>query len=252
MLAENFLNEIDVSVIAPVFHNRETLRELHERIETTCRRAGFRYELIFVDDASPDGSWELIKSLADRTKTVRGVRLRCNMGQHFAVLCGFSLAHGKLLISLDADIQDLPEHIPHLIQAMTVDTDVVFGGRSGVYQGRGRMFTSWLYRCTLPLLTRLPRDAGMFLVIRRAAAGKLLEVATETPSLLAMIGVAKMKAVSIPVHRRYRSEGRSAYGSLKRFCAYSRLIWCVLDLKIKSPANRFPRLFGEAICETTS
>ena len=117
---------VAVSVVTPVFNNTETLHELSERVARASISAGLTYEMILVDDASPDGAWQTITSLALASPAVTGIRLYENMGQHMAVLAGFSRAKGQYVISMDADLQDLPEHIPNLVKALSAEVDVVF------------------------------------------------------------------------------------------------------------------------------
>lgn len=116
-----------ISVVVPVYRATDTLGELHERLDAVAEQNGFDYELVFVDDASPDDSWEAIRKLAAGDSRVRGIRLGTNAGQHCATLAGLRHASNEVLVTLDDDLQHPPEAIPSLLAALTGDVDLVYG-----------------------------------------------------------------------------------------------------------------------------
>jgi len=200
---------VTVSVVVPVFRNAPTLRELAGRIAASLE---VPFEIVFVDDASPDDSAEVLASLAsDRVRVVTHAR---NQGQNAAVLTGFEHARGEVLVVLDADLQDPPEAIPELLRAKRESgAAVVFGARSGDYARRGRMFTSRIYKRALSLLTRVPHGAGLFVALDRGVAEELRALAP-MPSVVAALGVLRVKMIAIPVARAPR--GESAYSGFDR------------------------------------
>jgi polyisoprenyl-phosphate glycosyltransferase len=216
----------EVSVVVPVYGNGATLAELALRVERSL--SDLTYELIFVDDASPDGSRAAICELARRDERVRCVPLERNAGQHRAALAGLAQARGEWSVVMDADLQDPPEAIPTLLETGRRDYSAVFAGRRGRYESRGRLFSSRLFKRTLALLTGLPRDAGMFLALDADLRGKLLAMRSRRPFLVAMVGCTRLPATSVPVERASRAGGRSAYGGLARARSASRgLAWGV-------------------------
>jgi glycosyltransferase involved in cell wall biosynthesis len=105
---------MDVSIVVPLLNERESLPELHERIVNTMASEGLSYEIIFVDDGSTDGSWDCISTLAQHDPFVRGIRFRRNYGKSAALYCGFDMAAGDVVVTMDADLQDAPEEIPEM------------------------------------------------------------------------------------------------------------------------------------------
>ena len=104
----------DLSIIISLFNEEESLSELVEWIEKVMLKEGYSYELIMVDDGSRDGSWKKIKELAERNKDIRAVSFRRNYGKSAALFTGFNLAEGRVVVTMDADLQDSPEEIPQM------------------------------------------------------------------------------------------------------------------------------------------
>ena len=120
------------SVVVPVYGNETTLRELKDRLSATLRSmAVVDHELIFVDDASLDGSWAVIESMASTDPRVVGLRLASNVGQLAAYCAGIDAAGGEVLMALDADLEHPPEAIPHLVRALRDGHDLVVARRVG-------------------------------------------------------------------------------------------------------------------------
>jgi len=105
-----------ISVVIPVFNEEENLAELGERLVRTLSGLSRPFELIFVDDGSTDGSWELLSRLHRRhPEQVKAIQFHRNFGQHQAVFAGLAAARGEIMVTLDADLQNPPEEIPKLI-----------------------------------------------------------------------------------------------------------------------------------------
>ncbi|MFO1518673.1 MAG: glycosyltransferase family 2 protein [bacterium] len=204
----------EVSVVIPVYRNRETLSELHRRLKKTLGNR--RHEMIFVDDHCPRGSLRLLRTLETKHPEVKVIPLKTNRGQHRAVLQGLSLARGKNVVILDADLQDPPEAIPQLLEKLREGFSAVFAGRRGRYESASRLFTSRLFKTLLHWITGIPRDAGMFVAMDRKMADRLLRFSASRPFLTAMMGLTGLPTVSLPVLRRKRPRGVSAYSDWKR------------------------------------
>jgi len=120
------------SVVIPVYGNEMTLRELKDRLSSTLHSmAVVDHELIFVDDASPDGSWAVIESMASADPKVVGLRLASNVGQPAVYCAGIDVAGGEVLLSIDADLEHPPEAIPQLVRAFRDGHDLVVARRIG-------------------------------------------------------------------------------------------------------------------------
>src|SRR5437762_6658290 len=118
-----------ISVVLPVLNERDNLPLLHDRLTEALRPLGRDYEVIYVDDGSTDGSWDVLKKLAEGDEKVRLVRLRRNFGQTPALAAGFAHARHGVLITLDADLQNDPDDIPRLVERLAQGYDVVSGWR---------------------------------------------------------------------------------------------------------------------------
>lgn len=216
-----------VSVILPVYRNQETLLVLYQRLCTVLEAITPSYEIIFVNDASPDGSLSILERLAHIDHRVVVLSLGHNVGQHQAVMIGLLHTLGEYAIILDADLQDPPEAIPELLAAMLGGFAAVFAGRRGKYESRVRLLSSRLFKTTLHLLTTVPLDAGMFLIMNSAMRARILDMnGIVPPYIVAMVGCAALPITSVPVMRSPRASGESAYTSWKRWkSAWGALRW---------------------------
>lgn len=202
---------VDVSVVLPVYRNRPMLDELHRRLTAALAGGGLPYELIFVDDACPDGSGAVIEELAARDPRVRWRSLTRNVGQQRAAWLGLSAARGAWAVVMDADLQDPPEAIPALLSAATPGVDAVLAAWKGRYEGKGRLLTSRVFKILREKLTGYPRDAGMFLALRRPLVEEILRNDVPHPFLPSLVGLSGRHFVTVRVERAPRSSGESAY-----------------------------------------
>jgi len=119
---------MDISVIIPLFNEEESLPELYAWIKRVMEANNFSFEIIFVNDGSTDGSWNVISRLADEASNVKGIKFRRNYGKSAALYCGFDKAEGDVVITMDADLQDSPDEIPELYKMIMTDGyDLVSG-----------------------------------------------------------------------------------------------------------------------------
>jgi undecaprenyl-phosphate 4-deoxy-4-formamido-L-arabinose transferase len=118
---------LGVSVVVPVYRGAPTLRELNDRLTSVLASRDLAFEVIFVDDGSPDESWKIITDLAASHDAVHGLRLGRNYGQHAALLAGIRKARYSIAVTLDDDLQNPPEEIPRLLGELVEGVDVVYG-----------------------------------------------------------------------------------------------------------------------------
>lgn len=116
-----------ISVIVPVYNSEKTLTPLISRLETVLREAASAFEILLVNDCSRDGSWEVVRTLADQHPFVRGLNLMRNYGQHNALLAGIRQAAHEIVVTIDDDLQNPPEEIPRLLGKIAEGYDVVYG-----------------------------------------------------------------------------------------------------------------------------
>ena len=138
-----------LSIVVPVYRGQQTLLPLVERLEAVLGVLGPDYEILLVDDGSPDGSWKVIEELAAARPRVRGLALMRNYGQHNALLAGVRSARGELVVTMDDDLQNPPEEVPRLLARLENGFDVVYGTPRTMQHGVWRNFASRLTKLAL-------------------------------------------------------------------------------------------------------
>lgn len=207
----------DLSIVAPVYRNAETLEALVCRICDALEPVEISFDIVFINDASPDHSQEVLLRLAQQHASIEIVTLNKNAGQNRAVLTGLQHARGRFVLIMDADLQDPPEAIPSLLAAtLTIGCDAVFAGREGKYESPMRRLTSYVFKTGLHIACGIPKDAGLFVLMSRNMVQRLLALETRNPYIVAMIACAGLSITSIPVQRAPRTTGASSYSFWKR------------------------------------
>jgi len=125
---------MQISIIIPLLNEEESLKELYSWIKKVIDNNNFTYEIIFIDDGSTDNSWAVIEQLRNDDNNVKGIKFRRNYGKSAALYCGFEMAEGDVVITMDADLQDSPDEIPELYK-MIIDNnyDLVSGWKKKRY-----------------------------------------------------------------------------------------------------------------------
>lgn len=211
---------IDVSVVVPVYGCKGCLEELVERVAATLRSEGRSFELILVDDQSPDAAWSRIQELAASYPVVRGLRLSRNFGQHAAISAGLASSVGELVVVMDCDLQDVPEAIAPMLAAHRDGVEVVLGQRAERKDGWFKRTGSITFYRALGWLTDTeydPTTANFGVYSRKVvdALNKMPETDRFLPLLVRWTGFNTVKVV-VPHGRR--AEGKSGYtlGALLR------------------------------------
>lgn len=146
--------KLDISVVVPLFNEVESLPELHDWIHKVMTENSFSYEIIFIDDGSKDGSWDLIEELNNKNKAVRGIKFQRNYGKSAALQKGFEAAVGDVVITMDADLQDSPDEIPELFKMIKEqDFDLVSGWKKKRYDPITKTIPTKLYNWAARRLT---------------------------------------------------------------------------------------------------
>lgn len=140
---------MDISVIIPLYNEEESLPELEQWIRRVMDENGFSYEIIFVNDGSTDGSWDVITRLSKENPAVKGVSFRRNYGKSPALNTGFRRAKGDIVITMDADLQDSPDEIPELYRMIKEDGyDLVSGWKKKRYDPLSKTIPTKLFNAT--------------------------------------------------------------------------------------------------------
>ncbi len=145
---------IEISIVVPLYNEVESLPELHEWISTVMDSNQLTYELIFIDDGSKDGSWNEVEKLKQINQFVRGIKFQRNYGKSAALQKGFEAANGRVVITMDADLQDSPDEIPALYKMIVEDEfDVVSGWKKKRYDPLTKTIPTKLYNWAARKLT---------------------------------------------------------------------------------------------------
>ena len=153
-MQEKLTDQIHVSVVVPLFNESESLPELDAWIQQVANNNNLNYEVVYVDDGSKDGSWNVIEELALKNSAVRGIKFQRNYGKSAALQKGFEAVQGSVVITMDADLQDSPEEIPELYRMIVEDDfDVVSGWKQKRYDPISKTLPTKIYNWAARRLT---------------------------------------------------------------------------------------------------
>ena len=211
----------DLSIVISLFNEEESLPELISWIEKVMAAEGYSYEVIMVDDGSRDESWKLIKEFSQKNPSIRGISFRRNYGKSAALFHGFKAAEGRVVITMDADLQDSPDEIPELYRMIVEEGyDIVSGWKKQRFDNKlTKNLPSKLYNWTARKITGIKlHDMNCGLKAYRNEVVKNIEVYGEMhryiPYLAKNAGFEKI--TEKPVQHQKRKYGVSKFG-LERF-----------------------------------
>ncbi len=220
---------MDISVVVPLYNEEESLPELFAWIERVMEANGFSYEVIFVNDGSTDRSWDAIERLAAQSECVKGIKFRRNYGKSPALHCGFAQAHGDVVITMDADLQDSPEEIPELYRMVKDEGyDLVSGYKKKRYDPLSKTIPTKLFNATARKISGIKNlhDFNCGLKAYRRDVVKSIEVYGEMhryiPYLAKNAGFTKIGEKV--VRHRPRKYGKTKFGLNRFFNGYLDLI----------------------------
>lgn len=229
--------EIDLSLVVPVYDEEENLPVLHAEIVRHVGGMGITWEVVYVDDRSRDQSFEVLQRLRAADRHVRIVRFRRNFGQTPAMAAGFEHSRGRVVVTLDADLQNDPADVPRLVQELAKGYDVVVGWRKNRRDGL------WLRkvpsRMANFLISRITgarvHDTGCTLKAFRRELIENLPIYADQHRFLPVLALASgARIAEMPVNHRPRIHGVSKYG-------LGRAVRVVLDLLTMKMLSTFSR-----------
>ena len=226
---------IELSIVIPVYNEIESLGSLCENLDSALRALAKSYEVVLVDDGSTDGTWDKLKELASRYGHMRLIRLRRNFGQTAAMSAGFHHAQGRVVVTLDADLQNDPADIPRLLERLDAGVDVVSGWRVDRQDKfLSRRLPSMIANGLISRITGVHlHDYGCTLKAYRREAIQNVHLYGEMhrfiPALVSWVGGT---VDEVPVTHHPRRYGKSKYG-------LSRTVRVVLDLLTVSFLMRY-------------
>jgi len=215
-----------LTVVIPVYSCAACLTELHRRLSMVLSRITTEYQIILVNDQSPDQSWTLIEQLAQQDPRVLGLNLSRNFGQHTAITAGLDRAQGEWVVVMDCDLQDMPEEIEVLhTHALQHNLDIVFGRRVDRQDSWGKRLFSRLFHRTLDYLSGTEQDPltanfGIFHQRVITALHQLREPIRAFPIQVKWLG---FRRGAVDVKHAPRAQGRSSYN-------FSRLVELSLNI----------------------
>ncbi len=210
------------SIVSPVYKGAPMLNMLVQRIDNTMQKITTNYEIVLVNDASPDNSWELIKELSQQNPHVRGVNLSRNFGQHEAITAGLSVAKGQWVVVMDCDLQDQPEEILTLWQKACEGYDVVVGQRHQRKDVFAKRLSSRVFYSAFAYLTDMPQDSSIanFGIYSRKVIKAVLAMGDAVRCLPLQVQWVGFRQAKVPIRHAPRVEGKSSY-SLKRLLRFA-------------------------------
>ena len=203
-----------ISLVIPVFNEQEVMPESFRRTKAAMEDIGYPYEMIYVDDGSRDGTWEILSSIAVENPEVTALRFSRNFGHQLAVTAGMDAADGNAVIIMDADLQDPPEVIADMIKAWEQGADIAYGKRLKRHgETAMKKFTAWCYYRLLSAMSAypIPLDTGDFRLLDRAVADKFKEFREHNRFLRGMSAWMGYNAVPVEYVRHERAAGKTKY-----------------------------------------
>jgi glycosyltransferase involved in cell wall biosynthesis len=233
-----------LSIVVPCFNEEACLAELHQRLGVTARAAvGEDYELVLVNDGSRDGSWEAMRRMAEADRKLVAINLSRNHGHQLALTAGLDLCRGETILIIDADLQDPPELLEPMLQAMRESgADVVYGvrrsraGETAFKRATAHGFYRLLSRATE---VDIPLDAGDFRLMSRRALDALLAMPEQARFIRGMVAWIGFRQLPFPYDRQQRFAGETKYplSKMMRFALDALTGFSSAPLKLASHAG---------------
>jgi len=242
------MNKRSISIVIPVYNSEQTITTLHQRLVSVLAQLSAEYEIIFVNDASIDGSWQEIKKIKEKNPSVVGINLMKNYGQHNALLCGIRKAKNELIVTLDDDLQNPPEEIPKLINKLNDSFDVVYGTPEkeghGLFRNLASVITKMALKTTMGIENG--KNVSAFRVFRSGLREAFKHYRGSFISIDVLLTWGTDRFSGIPVKHNIRKHGKSNYTFRKLFTHALNMItgFSVLPLQIASFLGFMFALFG--------
>jgi len=205
--------QIEISIVIPVFNEVSLIEELISRLKTVCNGLNRPYEIVIVDDGSSDGSYEKLRQLQANDSTLRVVKFTRNFGQQAAVLAGFRISKGDVIVQLDSDLQNPPEEIPKLLDAMSEDIDMVTTVHHKRQDGTLRVLGSkGLLKIGQALFgDSVKLNLSSFRAIRRSVVEKIETCKDRSRYMAVLMSWMGLPSVEIEVAHHERKKGNTKY-----------------------------------------
>lgn len=202
-----------ISIVSPVYRAEKILPILVSEINLVMERIGEDYEIILVDDRSPDNSWEVMKVLSSQNPKIKSIRLSRNFGQHSAIFAGLTKTKGDWVVVMDCDMQDQPKEIAKLYKKALEGYDIVLGQRENRKDKFLKKLSSKLFYKVFNYLSggHFNNEIGNFGIYKKKVIDSILNISDYIKFFPLFINWVGFKSVSIPIEHGEREEGKSSY-----------------------------------------
>ena len=237
---------LSISLVIPILNERPSLDDLNARLAAVLSVFAVHYEIIFVDDGSTDGSVDAIKELQQRNSSVRYIRFRRNFGKSAALAAGFRSARYPLVVTMDGDLQDLPEQLPLLIDKLNEGYDLVSGWRQHRSDPLTTRIGSKLYNWTTSVLTgvRLHDINCGFKCYRREVLDEVMIYGERHRYIPVLASYRGFRLGEVKIEHAPRRHGKSHYGIGKVFGGVFSLLSVILMTRYTNRPLHFFGLMG--------
>ena len=213
------LEPIEISVVVPVYNCKDCLAELHTRLVAALRSLCSSYEIIFINDSSPDNCWSFIKSLAETDSNVKAINFSRNYGQHHALTAGFDVAKGNWVVAMDCDLQDPPEEISKLYRKALEGHDIVYGVSD--FRGKPGLVSQLIRKTYFWMLDRFSgnkyKTTNMsFYIASRQVVLNLRKFREKSRHISSLIRELGFNITGVQVEHHQRKHGESSYTLSKK------------------------------------
>ena len=201
------------SIVSPVYRAEKILPILVSEINLVMERIGEDYEIILVDDRSPDNSWEVMKVLSSQNPKIKSIRLSRNFGQHSAIFAGLTKTKGDWVVVMDCDMQDQPKEIAKLYKKALEGYDIVLGQRENRKDKFLKKLSSKLFYKVFNYLSggQFNNEIGNFGIYKKKVIDSILNINDYIKFFPLFINWVGFKSTSIPIEHSSREEGKSSY-----------------------------------------
>ncbi|MDA3867657.1 MAG: glycosyltransferase family 2 protein [Salinivirgaceae bacterium] len=209
---------IKLSVIVPVYNDQEVLPELHKRLLNVLPEIADDYEIVLIDDGSADNSWKIIENLKNKDNRIVGIKLIRNFGQQNAIAAGFDNIDGDVIVLMDSDLQDKPEDIPKLLEALyETESSMAIAQWKSRQDKSLKIFVSRLFYWFSQKYTQISHQPrlGVFRAIQRSTIDELRKYQEKTSTTLSLLYYVGVDYVPVELERDPRFAGKSGYNLKK-------------------------------------
>ena len=202
-----------ISIITPVYGCCKSINNLYERLNKSLSIITENFEIIMINDSSPDNAWEAIKELAEKDDRVKGINLSRNFGQHKAITAGLDYAKGDWIVVMDCDLQDQPEEIIKLYNKALEGYDIVFGKKTERKDSFLKKLGSKIFFKVYDYFTdsKVDSTVGNFSIISKKVLNTLKVMKEQTKAYPLFVNWVGFKKTEVLINHAQREEGKSSY-----------------------------------------